>query len=254
MVGVVSTTCIIIFLLPSEIGSMLRVKTQVFNPLTFISASFVHFDLTHLSNNLSAFLLVTYLLHFIHCWIGEQKTFHISVLIIFTALPLLYYGVLVHYLFYASEVFGLSLVNSGLIGLSITSLTIYFKQRIEKFNPQLFLTSIIFFTLSLINLPIVFRCLSAILGFVCGTLEIKKILIYLIPLWSKDKWEAFIAGFTLLFYFISILALFPATIILSQGIVDIFAHYFGLLFGISLGLITYFLKLGGTLDLFHRSD
>jgi len=242
MVGVVSTICIIIFLLPAEIGSMLRARTQVFNPLTFISASFVHFDLIHLSNNLVAFIVVTYLLSFIHRQISEQKTLHISVLIIFTALPLLYYGFLFHFVFYASEVCGLSLVNSGLTGLSITSLTIYFKQRIEKINSWLFLASIIFFTSSFINLPKVSRCLLVISGLVLGAREIKKVLLYLIPLWSKDKLEALIVVFTLLCYFISLLALFPATIILGKGIVDIFAHYFGLLSGISVGLITYFLK------------
>jgi hypothetical protein len=239
---VVSAACVSIFLLPTEIGNMLRVKTQVFNPITFISASFVHLGLAHLSNNLAVFALVTYLLHFIYRWISEQKILHISLLIIFTALPFLYYGILVHYVFYAAEVFGLSLVNSGLIGLSMISLTIYFKHGVMKFNAQLFITSIIFFTFSFINLPTVFRSLSAILSFVYGTLEIKKIWTYLIPLWSKDRWEAFIIGFTLFFYFISILALFPATIISSQGIVDIFAHYFVLLFGIFQGGITYFLK------------
>lgn len=242
IVVVVSAACVSIFLLPTEIGSMLRVKTQVFNPITFISASFVHLDLAHLSNNLAVFLLVTYLLHFIYRWISEQKILHISLLIIFTVLPFLYYGVLVHYVFYAAEVFGLSLVNSGLIGLSIASLTIYFRHRIEKFIAQIFITSIIFFTFSLINLPIVFRCLFAILGFVYGTLEIEKILTYLRALCGKDRWEAFIVGFTLFFYFISIIGFFPAAIVLGGTIVDIFSHYFGLLFGISLGIITYFLK------------
>jgi hypothetical protein len=242
IVGLVSIACVGVFLLPSEIRNMLKVRHAVFNPIAYITASFVHDDSLHLGLNLSAFLLATFLLYFINKRISEQKYFLFSLLIMFVALPLLNYGILFYFGIYKSIEFGfgLSLVDSGLIGFTIPSLILYFKRKLEKFNSILFFTSMVLFTFSLISFPYAWSfefplpVFCVILGFVFGILEIKRILSFLISSLKQRKTllESSLVVFTLWFYFFSIVGLFPSTIVSQGGIVDIVSHYFGLLFGI----------------------
>jgi len=205
IVVIVTTVCVVIFLLPAEIKDMLVVKTQVFNPLSFISANFVSYNLTYLLNGLSTSLVAFLLLHIICRKVDGQKIFSLSVLMVFTILPLIYLGILFPRLHPNSEGYGLSLVNSGLIGLSITYLVGFYRNRFAKFDLHSFFTSM-----------------------------------------RKER-ETFVDVIILcvhiIFYIISIPALFPSNIILDSVQVDVFAHSFGLVFGFVVGfLVTYSLS------------
>lgn len=155
IVGFVSIACISVFPLPSEMKNMLKVGHSVFNPIAYVTASFVHDDPLPLGLNLSAFLLATYVLYFINKRISEQKFFFFSLLIMFVALPVLNYGFLFYFGIYRFMEFesGLSLVDSGLIGFIIPSLMLYFKHKLKRFNSILFFTSMVLFTFSLVSLP-----------------------------------------------------------------------------------------------------
>jgi hypothetical protein len=239
IVGLVSITCIGVFLLPSEIRNILKVRHGVFNPIACITASFVHDNSLHLGTNLCAFLFTTLPLYLINKRINEQKYFLISLLMMFLVLPLLNYGILFYLGIYKSIEygFGLSLVCSGLVGFTIPSLTLYFKRKLEKFNSIFFLISMVLFTFSLISYPykssfeFPLPVFCAILGSVSGILEIKRILNFLISSLKQSPFESILVIFTICFYLYSIINLFPSAIVLQGGIVDIISHYFGFLFG-----------------------
>jgi membrane associated rhomboid family serine protease len=241
IVGLVSLVCIIVFLVPSEIQNMLKVRHAVFNPIAYITASFVHGDLQHLGLNLSAFLIFSFLLYFVNKRVSTQKFFFCSFLVIFFALPVLNYGLLFYYNIYRSIgfAFGLSLVAGGLVGFTVPSLILYFKSELEKFNSVLFFVSMVLFTLSLVSLPyegsfrLPLPLLCAMLGFVFGFREIKRIVSFLLSSLRQRKnfAESFIVIFTFYFYFFSIIGLFPPQIASQGGIIDIISHYIGLLFG-----------------------
>ena len=244
IVGLVSIACIGVFLLPPEIRDMLKVRHAVFNPIAYITASFVHDDPMHLVPNLSAFALVGSLLYAINKRINEQKFFFFSLLIMFVVLPLLNYVILFCLDVYRSIEFGfgLSLVDSGLIGSTIPFLMFYFERKLEKFNPIRFFASMILFTLSLISVRyvgsfgVLCSVLLAILGFICGISEIKRILSFLASSLKSRKTlcDSLLVLFALCFYFFFIFCLFPSTIVSQKGIVDIFSHYSGFVLGIAL--------------------
>ena len=242
IVSTISIVCIGVFLLPLEIQNMLKVRHTIFNPLTYITASFVHDYLQHLGSNLFGFILFAFLLYFINKKVSKQKFFFYSLLMMFVVLPLLNYGLLFYFGIYKSTEFGygLSLAGSGIIGFTVPSLILFFKDRLEKFNSILFFPSMFLLTLCFIFLPYVtssqllLLVFCAILGFVVGMMEFKRGLRFLVASFKQREtlMESYIVVFTLLFYFISILGLFPANIALQGGITDIVSHYIGLLFGI----------------------
>jgi len=242
IVGLVSIACISVFLLPPDIQNVLKARHAVFNPVAYATASFVHGDLQHLGLNLFAFLLFTFLLYFVNKRVSEQSFFFFSLLIIFVVLPVVNYGLLFYFGIYRAEEFGfgLSLVDSGLIGFTVPSLVLYFKYKLERFNSIAFFISMIFFTFSLVSLPYVelsqplLPIVCAILGVVFGNLEIKRLGNFLVSSLKQRKTfpESFVIVFVLWFYFFSIVGLFPSTIVSQGGIVDIVSHYIGLLFGI----------------------
>lgn len=245
IVSTVSIVCIGVFLLPLEIQNMLKVRHAIFNPLTYITASFVHDDLQHLGFNLFGFILFTFLLYSINKKVSKQKIFFYSLLMMFVVLPLLNYGLLFYSAIYKSIEFGhgLSLVGSSIIGFTVPSLILFFKGRLEKFNPMLFLLSMSLLTLCLIFLPyatsssqLLLSVFCAILGFVFGMLEFRKIWRFVAESFKqRDRTrmiESYMVVVTLWFYFVSILSLFPPNIASQIGITDIISHYIGLLFGI----------------------
>lgn len=252
IVSLVSIACIGVFLLPLEIQNTLKARHAVFDPIAYITASFVHGDLQHLTLNLSAFLVSAFLLYFVNKSVGEQRFFFFSLLVMFVALPVLNYGILFYFGIYRSVEFGfgLSLVDSELIGFTVPSLILYFNHKLEKFKSILFFTSMVLFTFSLVSLPYAasfqfpLPILCAFLGFVFGILEIKRIASFLAMSFRQRKTfpESFVISFALWFYFFSIVGLFPTTIVSQGGIVDIISHYMGLLFGIVIFSFYSFVK------------
>ena len=244
IVSIVSIFCVGVFVLPSETQDLLKVKHRIFNPLTYITASFVHDNLQHLGLNLSGFILFAFLLYFINKKANKQHFFFRSLVMMFVALPLLNYGLLFYFGIWKSMEFGygLSLAASGLIGFTVPSLILFFKGRLKKFNSTLFFASMFLFTACFVIAPyatsspynLMIFILSAILGFFFGTLEFRRIVRFIAESLKQRerRVESVIVAFTLYFYFVSIIGLFPINIASQGWITDIVSHYMGILFGI----------------------
>ncbi len=238
----VTVICLVTFLLPIDVQNILMVRHAIFNPLTYITASFVHGDLLHLISNLFGFMLFSFLNYHLNKKVKNVKAFFGSLSALFVILPFLNYSLLNYFGIYKSIEFGfgLSLVDSGLLGFSISSLLLYFKRRIERFNALFFLSSASLFTFCIILLPypssfrtmLFLFCLGC--GFVFGIFEMKKIYKFISEsLKSRITFiEAYLVMVTFPLYFLFVVLLFPPVIISQGGITDIASHYIGLLFGI----------------------
>lgn len=245
LVSAISIACTGVFLLPSEIQDTLKVRHAVFEPFTYVTASFVHDNLAHLFFNLLAFISFAFLLYYMNKKVEKRNFFLCSLPMIFVILPVLNYSLLFYTGFYKSFEFGygLSLVDSALIGLTVSSITLFFRDRVKKFNSPLFFLSIVLFTLCLILLPysssqLHLLVFCGIFGFVVGIMEFKKIFEFVANSFRQKQrvhlMESYITVCTLFFYFFSVLGLFPSDIMLRGGITDIVSHFIGILFGISL--------------------
>lgn len=240
IVALVSTACIVIFLLPLEVQNSLKVRHSIFNPITYITASFVHGNLQHLGFNLAFFALFTLMLYIISKKAGKERLFLYSTLIMLLVLPLLNYSLLFYSgIFMKVEFgFGLSLADSGIIGLTIPLLTLFFKAKSGKFNSTPFVVSMTLLTFSLILIPysdsLILAGVPAACGLAFGALAFPPVLRFLRESFGrKDSWlESYLAVFAFISYFCAITSLFPALIISEGGITDIVSHYIGLLFGI----------------------
>ena len=242
-VVIVTVFCVGVYLLPAEIQDLLKVRHAVFNPFAYLTASFVHGDAMHLAFNLAFFWLFGFLLYFVNSMIGRQRFFLYSLLVLFTVLPLMNYSLLFYFGIYRSVGFGfgLSLVDSGLIGLTVPSLIMYFRAKLDGFNSVLFLMSmglLTFFFVFLVYLVsfrlVLLPFVVLVLGLFFGVFVFKKILSFL---WRslgrrETSVESYFLCLLFLFYFVSITSLFPAVIQSEGGITDIVSHYVGLLFGI----------------------
>jgi hypothetical protein len=242
-VVIVTTLCVGVYLLPAETQDLLKVRHSVFNPFAYLTASFVHGNIMHLTFNLAFFWLFGFLLFFINRTIEKQRFFLYSLLIVFTALPLVNYSLLFYFGIYKSVEFGfgLSLVDSGLIGLTVPSLNMYFRAKLDRFNSTLFLTSMSLLTFFLVLLPYIASLQSSllafailVLSFLSGVSVFKKILGFLWRSLRRKETvaESYFLFLSILFYFASITSLFPTAVLSEGGITDIVSHYIGLLFGI----------------------
>lgn len=243
VVIIVVMSCIIVFFLPLEIQDLLKVRHKIFNPVTYLTASFVHGNLEHLGLNLIVFILFAFSLYFINRRVGRQKFFLYSILAMFVVLPLISYTLLFGIGIYQSIEFGfgLSLVDSGLIGVTVPSLVLFFRDKIEEFSSYMFSLSMTLLTFCLVILPfsssqlflLIFCALS---GFLIGMREFRRIMKFMIESFKQGRrtrlMESSILLYTLFSYAISILGLFPFNIVLQGGLTDIISHYIGLLFGI----------------------
>lgn len=240
VVAIVSLVCIVIFLLPLEVQNSLKVRHSVFDPITYMTASFVHGDLQHLGFNLAFFALFTLMLYIISRKAGKEKLFFWSTLIMFLLLPLLNYSILFYSgIFMKVEFgFGLSLTDSGMIGSTIPFLAFFFKAKLAKFNSMPFVVSMTLLTFSLILVPysesLILAGVSAACGLAFGALAFPAILRFLREYFGrKDSWlESYLVVLAFISYFCAIASLFPALIVSKGGITDIVSHYIGLLFGI----------------------
>jgi hypothetical protein len=241
----VSALCVGVFLLPASSQNALKADRSVFNPITYVTASFVHGNVVHLGSDLSVFILFAILLYVINRSVHHQRFFFLSVLIIFTALPVIDYGTQWYYGIFKSVKtgFGLSLVDSGLIGLALPSLILFFKTRVEKFNSLIFFLSYFLSGLCLVALPYsrssqfwLFLIVFAI-GLAVGNVEYRRIFDWLanlrIPTSERKKTFFSLCAvlFTMVLYFIFIIGLFPSSIIQQGAPTDIVSHFIGLLFG-----------------------
>lgn len=254
VLGLIPLICVLVFFLPVDIQESLMVNVTILNPLTFVTSVFVHGGFEHLAGNGSVYFLVASLAYCINRKSGHERFFLYSFLAVLFVSPLLYYPILFllnfwvfHFTFVS---FGLSLVVASLIGLLIPSLIIFLNEGLElKINPQRFLLSIICLTgvlmllpylkLEFYNLTVLFALM--ILGSYIGRSELSRISQFIANTKKEKRAKnGAIATISILVVYAACVALlFPTTIVQASGsIVDIFAHYFGVFFGL---LVPYYL-------------
>ena len=238
----ITIICTIVFLLPSGARNLLKSKNAIFNPFAYVTASFVHDAFGHLVLNLFAFVGAVFILYYLNKKANTSKFFLVSLPLIFIALPILTYSLMYHYGIYGQieYSFGLSIVDSALIGFFVPSLILYLQNRIEKFNSLLFFTSMFFLTLSFVSflysLYLQFAG-SLIVGCLFGILDARRIGKFLNQQMgnSKNFLEVFVLTFSFFFYFFSIFGLFPLTVAVGEdSMIGIIPHLIGLLLGILL--------------------
>ena len=258
----VPLVCVVVFFLPVEMQDFLKVRHDSVNPLVFITSVFVHADSSHLVANVVAYLVIGALVYGISKKGKKQLYFLYSFLLVVILLPLMYHPLFIfmnHLIFHLSYVScGLSLIVGGLIGLIIPSLGALFNQEPSlKVNWPIFFLASVFLTGSVVIFPYlssklydvtVFVLLTAI-GVFLFSRELLKILNFGRKGSKEDKKRALGIFLSLSVYFFFLSFLFPANIVQSSGnIVDIFAHFFSVFFGL---LVGYFMleyrKIGGIL-------
>jgi hypothetical protein len=164
-----------------------------------------------------------------------------ALLVLFTVLPLVNYSLLFCFVYRSGFEFGLSLVESGLIGLTVPSLIVYFRAKLDGFNSVLFLTSMSVLTffailfLYMASLGLTLLPLAVlVLGLFFGVFVFKRILSFLWQSLSRKETivESCFVLLSFLLYFVSITSFFPATVLSGIGATDVVSHYIGFLFGI----------------------
>jgi len=241
--------CIITFLLPMDVQDALKARTDNWNLLTFLTSVFVHGSIEHLLGNIVTFGLFGFLLYIINKKSNREKFLLYSLLLVIILLPIIYNIVFALVFSHQSIVsFGLSLVVGGVIGLVVPSVIVFLRDELKRtLDLVLFSSSLLFLTASTIAFPYVWSALYNLTVFVTtfsiGLVLFLKELGILINFARKSGKEyrnkIIIAILIIVVYFVSLFSLFPTSIVLSQGnIVNIFAHYFGLFFGIITGIYT----------------
>ncbi len=244
-VSLVLIACVGVFLLPLKIQDKLKVYHPEFNPIVSITASFVHFDLQHLTVNLLSFVVFAPLLYILNRRVGRQGFYFYFVFAAFIVLPLMNYGVLFFSRIFQDFQFacGLSLVDSALIGFTLPSLVYFLKATLKSFNSELFFLSLFLLTSCLVVAPFAtgilygLPLLASVVAFalLVGQSPLRRIIKFAGEAYKqKEKIsDLILVVFTLYFYFFSVWNLFPANIVIREGsIVDILSHFIGLAYGI----------------------
>jgi len=256
----ISSLCVIVFALPTGMQELLKTRSDNFNLLTFFSSTFVHANLEHLLGNLLSFLLLGFIVYAINRKSNRDKAFLISLLLTFFLLPLIYN---ISFVFLANFVMGkvvvscgLSIVVAGIVGLTVPSLGNFLREPLQSDrNILCFLTSLILLTGSAIAFPYINSGVYSltvfvatfILGFVLLLYVGRKLLNFATQNPNAKK-RVIIASTLLFIYFTFFLSsLFPSDIIMLEGsVVNIFAHYIGVFYGIGSGIYT--------LNVFHKKE
>lgn len=249
--ALVSTLCFIIFLLPVEIQESLKARSEHWNLLTFFTSTFVHANLQHLLGNILAFLLLGFFVYKINKHSNRAKRLLISLLLAIFLLPLIYntsFVLLANFAIGRPLVScGLSTVIAGITGLIVPSVSIFLKKPLQNERDTLyFLTSLMFLTGSAIAFPYInsrtYNLTVFVATFTIGLvllLYIQRKLLNFAKQNLNAKKELIITSIALLVYFAFLFSLFPSDIIMLEGnIVNIFAHYIGVFYGIISGIYT----------------
>jgi membrane associated rhomboid family serine protease len=248
VLAVVPVLCVVVFYLPLSIQYSLAAKGETLDPFRYITSGFVHGNLLHLLNNLLGFLLFGLLVFGLNKVAGSQKFLFYCLMWVIFLVPLL--NGLVVFAF-SDSIFkgalsgysiGLSLIAGGVMGLVVPSILSLLHVELENkvFRGALFLG-----LLMLSGSFIIFVYLGSSLFWriFFGTLTVVGVLLVCLSFsivirnvrrgfnqWIFMKLSLVI--FALLLYFSLMPWLFPAQIVIPNlGVVNIFAHYFGVSFG-----------------------
>ena len=242
IVACIVIVCLIVFVLPPSVQNILKTRNAVFNPLAYVTASFVHGSDLHLAGNLLLFIPSIFLLNYISKKANKQRFFLFSLPFIFLLVPILTYSIMNYYGIYRQVPysFGLSLVDSALLGFFVPVFILYLRKTLGKLGIIAFFLSTIFLTFALIGAVLQLltaTVVSIVLGCGFAFLVSKKIILLLKELFSNKKnfSEVFVLLFSPFFYFFSIYGLFPIADQVVQGSrVGIVQHFIGLFIGIFL--------------------
>lgn len=247
----IALLCLFVFLLPTNFQELLKFRFDIWNPITFITSTFVHADFSHLIGNIIAYFLVGSLVFVINHKSKKQKAFFHYLLLVIFILPLSYGALfliinrLVLQLPFVSC--GLSLVIGGLLGLIIPSLS--FSSQCEprlELNWSMFFLSSVCLTGSVAISPylgsIVYNLAVFSILTIVGVLLLINELFKIVDFGRKGTKEKRAKAFTFLlvlsFYFVFLSFLFPENIVQTSGnIVNMFAHIFGVYFGLTIGYL-----------------
>jgi len=243
--------CVGVFFLPVGIQQSLVMRSDNPSPLTFMTSIFVHGNAEHLIGNILVFLMTGMVLYMVNK-LSQGTTFFLYSLVLIVLLLPLFYGtvflalndVYFHFSFLS---FGLSLVDGGLIGLVVPTLMhLLSRERSLRVNRPLFFLSLVCFTGAVILVPYAWPSFYTVAllflmvgtGILFGAREMLEIRNFAKMGSKKDKFKALLILFSLMMYFIFLALLFPSNILHSPGnITNILAHYFGVLFGLFVGML-----------------
>lgn len=243
-----------LMLLPDNIREQL--KLNVHNPSwwQFLTSSFIHQDFTHLSSNVSLFLLLGFVQIMLIAKLGKQKRYFYLLYFTSVTFPILssivvstWYPKLVPNILSSS---GMSGIVSAMLGFLPTFWVIALSKirntkllDVNFFNIILtyVATSLVFIyypyhknTLLLVGLPLlmavfVFLYRKKIVEIAKGTIIQSKgnVIIYLLLLFYP------------IFFFVAPNGLFPTQLIQNGSFVDFLVHYFGIFYGFSVSFFFF---------------
>ncbi|MEM1717043.1 MAG: hypothetical protein QXN24_05440 [Candidatus Bathyarchaeia archaeon] len=248
--ALVSILCVIIFILPVNVHESLKVRSDRWNFLVFFTSIFVHSDLEHLLGNILAFHLLGSIVYKINQKSNREKRLFVSFLLAISLLPLIYNA-----LFVLLTIFvirqplvscGLSIVVAGILGLVVPSLGIFLKEILQnERDAGYFLISLMFLTASAITAYTgngAFQLAFFAVTFTVGStllLYVGRKMVNSVNQSLNAKRKISFASITIAIYFVFLSFLFPSNIITPEGnIVNIFAHFVGVFYGIISGIYT----------------
>lgn len=238
------TLCFVILLLPIEVREMLKVRCGEWNPLNFFMSTFVHVNLEHLRTNAIAFLFSGFLNYCLIRGSRHKHRFFMFLLINTLLLPFInnttFMVMTSHIIDKPLTSCGLSIIVAGMTGLLVPSLIIFLKDLLHKKSASLLFTSLILLTGATVSLPYASYGLHNLAFFTLTFAPGLGLFMYVGVKILKESPAAIkklTIAFTIVLNYIILLSLmFPSEIIIpGLGIVNILAHYVGVLFGIFFG-------------------
>ena len=235
-----------LFFLPHPLKKGFVLDTE--NPTieTAFISNYIHLTLEHLCGNLISYALISIFLLFLWSQLG-YKNLNKNLILIFLVFPIInsLACVIVFQEIIQKQMFanGFSAIVSALFGFLPYSIILYLK-KVHKvdFNKSLLF---IFLFSTILIVPIfyfnTFLLFIVILALAFSLKETSKDFTNIFSSLSK-KLRTKILFFISVSIFISFLfslSMFPKSITYKEGVVNIFSHYLGYIFGFTLGLAKY---------------
>lgn len=240
------------FSFPVNIKNSFKANLSDFNPITFYTTIFIHDAFEHLLYNILGYYFYTLILYLLSiysrntCWLMK------SYLFVFAIFPVVDYPLLIIVNKFClgnilSFSFGFSGIVSALIGLTPISLLIFIRVKITPINKEKFSFNILSVSGLIILYVIKNLCLFIILAvlLILSVWFSKKDILSIFNFLRKRSLRLSLLYILTLVavltsYIFGILLIFPSTIVMDGGvIVNILAHYFGLVFGFSIAFLLY---------------
>jgi membrane associated rhomboid family serine protease len=248
--ALISVSCVIIFLLPADIQELLKARSDYWNLLSFWASTFVHSNFEHLLGNVTSFLLLGFIVFEINRKSGREKEFLWSLIIAILVLPFIdniSFMLLANFIGRTVVSCGLSTIVASLAGLIVPSLGIFLREPLQnERNTLCLLLSFMLLTGSSIAFPYVDSNFYNLMVFVATLvfglillIHVGKKLVNFAKLNQNARKTIITTLITVTVYFILIFGLFPSKITMPEGgVVNIFAHYVGVFYGMTTGIYT----------------